>query len=168
MTSDPLALRAKAHGLAITKLALYDPPPTGPRAGNLAAQLAELIAAGRRGDAVELFQTEGVGIPQEVVVGMRNAPFRPALEQMAHTLVYEMTILTDVTMPPQIVASVQSPTLVIVGNNNAEIMRRSAQAIADALPKGQYDTLEGQTHDIDPAIVAPVLETFFAPNTTIK
>jgi pimeloyl-ACP methyl ester carboxylesterase len=62
-----LALRAAAHGLAIAQLALYDPPPTGAKAGQLAPQLTELIAAGRRGDAVELFQTEAVGIPAAVV-----------------------------------------------------------------------------------------------------
>ena len=62
-----LALRAAAHGLAISQLALYDPPPTGAKAGDLAPQLTEFIAAGRRGDAVELFQTEAVGIPAAVV-----------------------------------------------------------------------------------------------------
>ena len=56
-----LALRAAAHGLAISQLALYEPPPTGAKAGQLAPQLTELIAAGRRGDAVELFQTEAAG-----------------------------------------------------------------------------------------------------------
>src|SRR5512144_541556 len=55
-----LALRAAAHGLAISRLALYEPPPTGARAGQLAPQLAELNASGRRGEAVELFQTEAV------------------------------------------------------------------------------------------------------------
>src|SRR4051812_40731786 len=73
-----LALRAAAHGLAIAQLALYDPPPTGAQAGALAPQLTKLIAAGRRGDAVELFQTEAVGIPSAVVAQLRHAPFRPA------------------------------------------------------------------------------------------
>ena len=155
-----LALRSAAHGLAIPKLVLFESPPTGPRAGNLAARLAGLIAAGRRGDATELFQTEGVGIPVEVVVGMRNAPFRPALEKMAHTLVYEMTILSDATMPPEAADSVQVPTLVIDAGNSPEVMRRASQSLADALFDSQYRTLEGQTHDIVPAIMAPVLVEF--------
>ena len=87
-----LALRAAAHGLAISRLALYDPPPTGAKAGLLAPQLTELIAEDRRGEAVELFQTEAVGLRAAVVAQMRNAPFRPALEKMAHTLVYESII----------------------------------------------------------------------------
>src|SRR5947209_15976870 len=95
-----LALQAAASGLPITKLALYEAPYLVDHNGqqprthpNHAAQLSELIAAGRRGDAVEYFQQQMVGIPEEVVVQMRRAPFRPALEAIAHTLVYDATIL---------------------------------------------------------------------------
>jgi pimeloyl-ACP methyl ester carboxylesterase len=155
-----LSLRAAAHGLAISQLALHEPPPTGAKAGQLAPQLTELILAGRRGDAVELFQTEGVGIPAAVVAQMRNAPFRPALEKMAHTLVYESTILRS--LPTGLVASVRVPTLVIDGEESPEVMRHAAQSLADALPDGRYRTLKGQGHDIVPAVVAPVLEEFFS------
>ena len=154
-----LALRAAAHRLAISQLALFEPPPTGTKAGNLAPRLTELIAAGRRGDAVELFQTEGVGIPAAVVAQMRNAPFRPALEKMAHTLVYESMILG--ALPAGLAASVRVPTLVIDGETSPEVMRHAAQSLAEALPDGRYRTLDGQGHDIVPAVVAPVLEEFF-------
>lgn len=154
-----LALRAAAHGLAISRLALYDPPPTGTKAGELAPQLTELIAAGRQGDAVELFQTEAVGIPAAVVAQMRNAPFRPALEQMAHTLVYESTILRS--LPKELFAAVQVPTLVIDGEESHVMLRQAAQSVADALPNARYRTLKGQGHDIVPAAVAPLLEEFF-------
>jgi pimeloyl-ACP methyl ester carboxylesterase len=154
-----LALRAAAYGLAISQLALYDPPPTGAKAGQLAPQLTELIAAGRRGDAVELFQTEAVGIPAAVVAQMRHAPFRPALEKMAHTLIYESTILRS--LPEELLASVQVPTLVIDGEESHVMLRQAAQSLADALPNGRYRTLKGQGHDIVPAVVALVLEEFF-------
>lgn len=154
-----LSLRAAAHGLAIPRLAFYEPPPTGAKAGDLAPQLAELIAAGRRGDAVELFQTEAVGIPAAVVVQLRNAPFRPALEQMAQTLVYESTILR--ALPTELISSVRAPTLVIDGEQSPQVMRQAAHSLADALPDGRYRTLEGVGHDIAPAVVAPMLEEFF-------
>jgi pimeloyl-ACP methyl ester carboxylesterase len=154
-----LSLRAAAHGLAISQLALYDPPPTGAKAGHLAPQLTELIAAGRRGDAVELFQTEAVGIPAAVVAQMRNAPFRPALDKMAHTLVYESTILRS--LPEGLLASVRVPTLVVDGEESHVMLRQAAQSLADALPNGRYHTLKGQGHDIVPAVVGPVLEEFF-------
>jgi pimeloyl-ACP methyl ester carboxylesterase len=154
-----LALRAAAQGLAIPRLAFYEPPPTGARAGELVPQLAELIADSRRGDAVELFQTEAVGIPAAVVAQMRNAPFRPALEKIAHTLVYESTILQ--ALPKGLTASVQSSTLVLDGGQSPEVMRQAAQSLADALPNGHYRTLPDQGHDMVPDVLAPVLAEFF-------
>ncbi len=153
-----LALRAAAQGIAIPRLALYEPPPTGAKAGNLAPRLTELISASRRGDAVELFQTEGVGLPAPVVAQLRHAPFRPALEKMAHTLVYESMILGS--LPPGLVASVQVPALVIDGEKSPEVMRRAAQSLAKVLPDGRYLPLAGQGHDIVPQAVAPVVREF--------
>jgi pimeloyl-ACP methyl ester carboxylesterase len=161
-----LALRAAAHGLAISELALYDPPPTGAKAGTLAPQLTELISAGRRGEAVELFQSEAVGIPAAVVAQLRNAPFRPALEKMAHTLVYESTILR--ALPSGLVAAVRIPTLVIDAGKSPEVMHHAAQSLAEALPDGRNRTLEGQTHDIVPAVLGPVLEEFFLAQSSSK
>src|SRR5262245_48368903 len=101
-----LALAAAVHGLAVTRLALFDLPLTvgrpasvGSQAVDHAAALDELVRAGRRGDAVEYFQRRMVGIPEPVVAQLRTAPFRPALEAMAHTLVYEATILGDGRLP---------------------------------------------------------------------
>src|SRR5690242_2257633 len=85
-----LALAAAAHGLAVAHLALFDLPLTvDPPTSSVdhAAALDALVREGRRGDAVEYFQHRMVGIPEPVVVQMRSAPFRPALEAMAHTLV---------------------------------------------------------------------------------
>lgn len=154
-----LALRAAAHGVAISRLAFYEPPLTGAKAGTLAPQLADLVSAGRRGDAVELFQTEGVGIPAAIVAQMRNAPFRPALEAMAQTLVYESTILQ--ALPREELASVRVPTLVIDGEQSPEVMRHAARSLADSLADANYRTLPGQGHDIDPVVLGPVLEEFF-------
>jgi pimeloyl-ACP methyl ester carboxylesterase len=162
-----LALQAAARELAITKLALYEAPylvgngqPRTPV--NHAASLAELMAAGRRGDAVEYFQTKMVGIPEDVVAQLRHAPFRPALERMAHTLVYEATILGDRSVPTELAASVTAPTLVIAGGASFPFMRETAQTLADVLPNGQARILEGQTHDIVPAVLGPVLAEFLA------
>jgi len=163
-----LALEAAARGLNITKLALYEPPfmvgdddsrPRPPK--DMAAQLANLVASGRRGDAVELFQTEMVGIPEQVVVQMRNAPFRPALEATAHTLVYEASIVGDLTLPIDRLKSIESPTLVIYGGDSPAFMGEGAKALAKALPTGHVRALGGQSHDIVPAALAPVLLEFF-------
>lgn len=155
-----LALRAAAYGLAISQLALFEPPPTGTKAGELVPQLSELIASGRRGDAVELFQIEAVGIPAAIVAQMQHAPFRPALEKTAPTLVYESIILRS--LPVGLIDSIKVPALVIDGEQSPEVMRQAARSLAEALPNGRYHTLKGQGHDIVPAVVAPVLEEFFS------
>jgi pimeloyl-ACP methyl ester carboxylesterase len=124
--------------------------------------LAGLIAAGRRGDVVERFQREVVRIPDEVVVQIHQEPFRPALEGIAHTLVYEAILIGDLSLPTELVASVTVPTLVIDGEHSPPIMRGGAEALVEALPNGRRLTLAGQSHDISPEAVAPVVEDFLS------
>lgn len=160
-----LALRAAARPLAITKLALYDTPPGQPSLH--AAALAALVAAGRRGDAVEYFQRKMVGIPEHVVEQLRHAPFRPALEAMAHTLVYEAKILAGdpvspaAPLPPSLLARIVAPTLAIVGGAGAPVMREIAASVAQSLPRGRSLILAAETHEIVPEVLAPVLQRFF-------
>jgi pimeloyl-ACP methyl ester carboxylesterase len=160
-----LALEGAARGLNITKLALYEAAfiigndvPRPPK--DMAAQLAALVSSDRRGDAVELFQMKLVGIPEQVVAQMRHAPFRPALEATAHTLVYEASIVGDLTLPVMRLRSIKAPTLAIYGGASPAFMANAARAIADAIPNGQARALDGQSHDIVPAALAPVLLEF--------
>ena len=53
------------------------------------------------------------------------------------------------------------PTLMIAGGASA-FMRGAAQALADVLPSGEVRILEGQTHDIEPSVLGPVLQAFLA------
>src|SRR5437867_6602995 len=84
----------------ITKLAVYEPPfivddSRPPLPKDYVAQLNELVAAGRRGDAVELLMTKAVGVPVEFVAQMRNDPTWAASEAVAHTIAYDGTIMGD-------------------------------------------------------------------------
>jgi pimeloyl-ACP methyl ester carboxylesterase len=162
-----LALEGAARGLNITKLALYDAPfivgDDIPRpARDIADRLAKLVESGRRGEAVELFQTEKVRIPEQVVAQYRQAPFRPALEAIAHTLVYDASIVGDQELPTAAkLRSIKTPTLVVYGSESPAFMGNSANALAKALPGGRVRALDGQSHDIVPAALAPVLLEFF-------
>ena len=40
-------------------------------------------------------------------------------------------------------------------------MREAARAVAETAPQGTYRILEGQTHMVDPNVLAPVLAEFF-------
>ena len=162
-----LALKAAANGLPVTKLVLYEPPfntddsyPALP--AGFATQLAELVSTGRRGDAVELYQTKAVGIPEEVVAQMRHAPFRPGMEALAHTLAYDAAIIGDRSLPAALLATVTIPALVISGEQSPPFLRNAARAAAAALPDGRLSVLPGQGHDINPEATAPIMSEFLA------
>lgn len=161
------ALEAAARGLGpkITKLALWEPPyivddsrPRIPQ--DYKAQLSTLIASGRRGDAIAYFMTTIVGLPAEFVALMRHAPFWTAMENLAHTIVYEADIMGDYALPTERLGSVTVPTLVIDGGETPW-MSAGAQAVAAALPDARRRTLTGQPHNVAPEAIAPVLREFF-------
>ena len=127
-------------------------------------RLTAMLSEGRRGDAVELFMTEAVGVPAEAVAAMRGAPFWPGLESVAHTLPYDDAIMGDFTlgkpMPAGRWAGVTIPTLVIDGGDSPPWARNAVQAIVDVLPQAERRTLDGQTHQVDPEVLAPLLDGF--------
>ena len=161
-----LALEAAAVGINIRKLALYEPPFVTANGnhkpqGDAVRQLSTMIAAGRRGDAVDYFMTKLMGMPSEAIVPMKQAPFWPLMEAVAHTLVYDVIIMGDWSVPAKRLASVTVPTLVMNGELTDSKVRYAARAVADALPHAQYRILKSQTHDVAPDALAPVLKTFF-------
>jgi pimeloyl-ACP methyl ester carboxylesterase len=161
----PYAVEREVEDLAA--LIVDDSRPPLPR--DFATQLTELVSSGRRGDAAELFMTKAAEVPAAVVAQMRHAPFWPGVEAVAHTLIYDTTIMgNNNALPTERIASVGVPTLVIDGGASPAWMRNAAQAVADALPNAQRRTLEGQTHDVAPDALAPVLEEFFAGRLTTR
>jgi pimeloyl-ACP methyl ester carboxylesterase len=160
-----LALEAAASGLPITKLALWEPPFVldenlrPPK--DQVQQYQTMLAEGRRGDAVEYFMTEVVRMPPEFVAQARTAPFWAATEALAHTLPYDATIMGDYSLPVDRAASVTVPSLVLSGGASFPFMQETAEALARAFPEGKARTLENQTHDVAPEVMAPALKEFF-------
>src|SRR5262245_51240127 len=163
-----LALEAAARGLLpkVTKLALWEPPfiiagsrPSPPP--DYQAQLSELLSQGQRGDMVTLFLEQAVGMPAEIVRQMRLAPWWPAQEALAHTLVYDAAIVGDYSIPTERLTSITVLTAVIDGGTTPWLSQ-SAQAVAEALPNARRRTLAGQPHNVAPEAIAPVLAEFFA------
>jgi len=160
-----LALEAAASGLAVRKVALWEVPFSldeshRPPADQV-ARYDEMIAAGRRGEAVEYFMSKVVGLPAEFVAEARNAPWWPAQEALAHTLAYDATIMGDYSLPAELAATVMVPTLVIAGGESFPFMRQTAQAFANVIPDGPSRILEGQEHNVAPESLVPVLVEFF-------
>ena len=165
-----LALEAVGGGLAVPMLALYEPPfivddSRPPVPDEYVVHLQELVAVGRRGDAVAYFMIEGVGVPPEVVEQMRQAPMWPGLEALAHTIAYDGMVMGDQMagrpLPPSWALASAVPTLVMDGGNSPSWARNAVEALADLLPHAERRTLEGQDHGAAPEVLAPVLEAFF-------
>jgi pimeloyl-ACP methyl ester carboxylesterase len=161
-----LALIAAEQGVAVDRLALWEPPfiPEGvpkPPADQV-QQYETMVAEGRRGDAVEFFMSKVVGLPPEMVAGARSQPWWGATEGLAHTLAYDARIMADYEVPVERAAAVKVPTLVLAGGADMPWMRDTAAALAEALPDGEVRILEGQGHDVDPTVLAGALKEFFA------
>jgi pimeloyl-ACP methyl ester carboxylesterase len=159
---------AVALGAQVSKLAMYEPPynddPVARQAwGQYISQLTEALAADRRGDAVALFMA-CTGMPADQIESMRKAPFWPGMEAVAPTLGYDHTAIlgTDASVPAQRAAQVGVPTLVMYGDASFPFMRDTAWALAWAIPHAELRTMQGQSHNVRPEALSPVLVEFFA------
>ena len=161
-----LAMDAAARLDSITKVAMWEPPflPEGaPRPpGDTATTFHDLVAADRREDAAEFFMRDVVRLPPEFVEGAKRSPFWAPTVALAHTLEYDARIMGDYSIPTDRAAAVKVPALVVAGGADFPWMPETAQTIADAMPDGRMARLEGQGHNVDPAVLAPVLMEFFA------
>ena len=161
-----LAIEAASQlGNKIRKLALYEAPYNAEPAVQQAwkeyqQELKQLLSANRRGDAAALFM-QSVGTPAEQIEGMRQSPIWPMFEAVAPTLAYDAAALgEDRSVPIQRAAKITSPTLVMNGTV-IPFMVVGAKEIASAVPDAKHRTLEGEGHDVNLEVLAPVLVEFF-------
>ena len=161
-----LALEAAASGLSIRKVAAYEPPYVdhGGRNGGAQheAQLKTLIATGNRGGAVKYFMRSMVGVPAPFVLMMQLVPgIWRKMKAVAHTLPYDAAVMSEFQVPTARLASIKVPTLAMNGSKTDARLATAARAVADAVPGAQYRTLAGQTHNVKPTVLAPVVVEFF-------
>jgi pimeloyl-ACP methyl ester carboxylesterase len=165
-----LALEAAAAGLPISKVAAFEAPfvvddSRKPIPRTWAADMAELAAADRRGDAIRYFMTKGIGLPGLVVTMMKLMPAWKQMKAVAHTLPYDATVLRENCFGQPLDASqwesVKAPALVVGGGKSPQWMRTSVKAVAAAVPGAEHREIPGQNHMIKATAIAPVLTEFF-------
>jgi pimeloyl-ACP methyl ester carboxylesterase len=151
----------------VKKLVMYEPPYNDDENARQAwkqyrKQLNEILAEGRRGDAVGLFMML-VGASADDVEGVRQTPMWPLWETVGYTLAYDAAALgEDASIPTTRAASLNVPTLVMDGGASEwSFMHTTAIALAKAIPNAQHRSLEGQSHEVSPEALAPVLIEFF-------
>lgn len=162
-----LALEAAlVLGSKVKKLALYEPPynddPEAREAWkDFRRQVNEAIAEGRNSDAVGLFMMV-TGMPAEMLEEMRQYPMWPMWEGIAPTIAYDAEAVgEEAAVPAERAARLSIPTLVMNGTETYPFMPIAAAALAQAIPGAQHRALEGQTHEVAPEAIAPVLVEFF-------
>jgi pimeloyl-ACP methyl ester carboxylesterase len=162
-----LALDAAALGLAITRLAVYEPPVIldANRAASLvrlANELDQVPANGHQTGAVELYFTRVMQMPAPAVAQLRRSPMWPGFEDLAHTLSYDLRITARGAARLVEAAAVRPPALAMDGSASPPWMRQAIETLARAIPRARHLTLEGQAHAVDPKVLALALEDFLS------
>jgi hypothetical protein len=57
-------------------------------------------------------------------------------------------------------SSIGAPTILLDGGASPPWMHEGSNMLARALPNGRHRTLEGQTHDVKPVLLATAVEGF--------
>lgn len=157
-----LALLAAERGIGIAKVSLLEPPlgvtDSPPPPSGVSGEVAKLIITGQRGEAYERWLT-GIGVPAEMIAGMRNSPLWPALEATAHTLIYDSLI--PGSMPPDRLAAISTPALVVGSEGSPDQLRNWVRGVAEALPHASARFLPGTWHGVSAEHLAPALTEFF-------
>ncbi len=67
-------------------------------------------------------------------------------------------------VPAGRLAAVTVPTLAMHGGKTAARLRSAVESLARVLPNVRHRELPGQTHNVSPAVLVPVLREFFQEN----
>ena len=165
-----LAMEAARAGAAIDRLVVYEAPfivddSRPPVSSRYVPQLNELLAAGRRGDAVKLFMRL-VGMPKILLAVSPLFPGWGKLKGVAHTLPYDAACMGDTQVGRPLEAAhwgaVTVPTLVMVGGKSPAWMANGMRSLAELLPDGRLQVLEGQTHMVKAKALAPAVNPFLS------
>jgi hypothetical protein len=169
-----LVLEAAAAGLPLDRIAVWEVPyAVGADAvagwQQYAGALHEALGRDDRDGALELFMRLA-GSPQETVDQVKESEHWPLLRELAPTLAHDAACLGDGPPPAERLGTVLQPTLVLTGPGGeeaaqelaADFMGASADAVADAMPAAERRRLAQGGHMVDPAVLGPVLATWFA------
>ena len=137
-----LVLQALAAGAPVATASVLEPPyrvegaPPWPE--RYIETLEELEANGDRDGILRYFHTRAVGLPEEMLDGMRGTPMWEAL-----------------------LATIGAPVLAVSSTGTAmPFLPTAARAVAEALPRGEYQQLEGGFHEVPAPTLAPVIADF--------
>ena len=158
-----LAVLAATGDVGIAKVAVYEPPYRLADNTELRDRVEAAVAADDRAEAVRLFLTQTVGVPEEIVPMIQASPDWQGMTDIAHTLPYDLTVMGDGRVPPG-VGQMAVPLLAITGGASPSWFTEAARRLIATVPGAQFLTIDGEDHAIlqrPAALVAPLV-TFFS------
>jgi len=165
-----IAYRAAAAGVRMRKLVGYEAPWVGLRTAkdgtprDYLGELRAFLARGENGKAVGYFMVKMVGGPFFLPLMMRLMPkVWTQLQATASTLPYDAEVMGGQFEPPlDELARITVPSLVLCGGKSPTAMKTAQQTVAATIPGARFRLLPGQTHQVSPSALAPVLAEFFS------
>jgi pimeloyl-ACP methyl ester carboxylesterase len=167
-----VALRAASTEIGVEKLVVYETPfKTDPEAkyprDDYGAVLEQIVAEGDPMRAAKHFMRNGIGMPGPLVALM---PLMPGFKPFAAnglTLTFDYAALGDQNMHGRPLqadewAGVTCPTLVVHGSKTYPGLKRASKALAEVLPNPTPHELPGQSHNVSPGAIVPLLAEFVA------
>ncbi|WP_306233204.1 alpha/beta fold hydrolase [Agrococcus beijingensis] len=156
-----LALLAAAHGAPIEHLFLSEPPMRFGKdepGDDLPQRLQSLVDEGRPGEAVTLFQLEGVGLPPAMVEQIKASSLFEHLTTLAQSTVYDATIAAATSNPDARLLGIAVPTTILVGVETMPVLERAAPMLAERMPAAELVRVpESRNHAIDPPATAAII-----------
>lgn len=161
------ALEAALLTDKLASLAIYEggtkPPGLRIVPDEFIARLEQLISAGQRDEAMSTFMLMAAGVAPEELPVLRRHPAWPARVAAAHTISRELRAINDFGADAAKFASVETPTLLVVGSETEARRREMFEGVARVLPNARIAVLPGQrhaAHQTAPELLAAALRDF--------
>ncbi|MBW9119550.1 alpha/beta hydrolase [Microbacterium trichothecenolyticum] len=157
-----LALFAASRAVPVRALFLSEPPlrfGVDEPADDLAERLQALVDGGQPDGAIVTFQLEGVGLPREMVDGMRASDQFAALVPLAQSTVYDTNLVRFASTPSPEMLSVAAPVTVLRGAQTFPMLVTAADRLADEIDGAELVVVpESVMHRPDPDATARVVK----------
>ena len=165
-----VALETTAVTPAVTKAFVYEVPfivdDSRQPLNDYEGHTARLVAEGKLDELLEFFITTVAGIPAEFVSGIKqDQAMWERMRAIAPTIPHDAAFMSEFMkgrpLPAGYWSKVKAPVLVGDGGASPAWIQNAAEALSDALPNASRRTFEGQTHSVDPKVLAPAIIEFF-------
>jgi pimeloyl-ACP methyl ester carboxylesterase len=134
----------------LRRLVLYEPPffidADDRIPADLPGRLDGLLEAGDAAGALEAFLREGPRSSEGEIGWLRAHSSWQRMLTMARTVPYDARISQGFDLELGRLASMRTPTLMLIGSLSPPRIRNGSEAIAASLPDVQVEELEGQAH----------------------